>query len=151
MDLLTTRSRLHKALCQLREEEDEGVDAAEAIDRRLEVLGRARKEAEAEWKRTGTPRTTLEHVESIMNSMCDPEGAPLLEEIDACIVNLTHLKSEALKSRPAQPVAKTGAADFLLLGRSRNAAVPGVLQFLATPPGAKKTSETSCRVSPRAA
>ncbi len=41
--------------------------------------------------------------------------------------------------------------DFSLLGRSRNAAVPGVLQVLATPPGAKKTSETSCRVSPRAA
>ncbi len=40
---------------------------------------------------------------------------------------------------------------FSLLGRSRNAAVPGVLQVLATPPGAKRASETSCRLSQQAA
>lgn len=53
----------------------------------------------------------------------------------------------SLWCNPARRIAK----DFSLLGRSRNAAVPGVLQVLATPPGAKKTSETSCRVAPQAA
>jgi len=95
MDLLTTRSRLHKALNQLREEEGDEVEPLAAIDRRLELLERARAEAEAEQRRTAAPRTTLEHAESILNSMCDPEGAPLLDEIEAALDNLRRLRRDA--------------------------------------------------------
>jgi hypothetical protein len=97
MDLLTTRSRLHRALNQLREEEGDEVEPLAAIDRRLELLDRARAEAEAEQRRTAAPRTTLEHAESILNSMCDPERAPLIEEIDGYIRRLRTLRAEATK------------------------------------------------------
>lgn len=90
-----TRSRLHKALQKLREEESEDVSPVAAMDARIALLERARAAAQVEQERTEHPKTALDQFESVLNSMCDPVGAPLLDEIETRLEQLRQLRRHA--------------------------------------------------------
>jgi hypothetical protein len=86
-ETMGTRGKIARAVAQI--DADESLTDVQKIERKIEMLGRAKQEVARERSRDAEPKNVLDRASAILNAMCEPPEHPLEEEIDRVIAAYT--------------------------------------------------------------